>query len=158
MKKLSFILILSCLLLPSFVSGQRKPNYVGEWYQRTSQGKPQTTIPDMFTLAPSDFPRTKRYNLKANMNQLNAVLRTAPDFLNLVVPYGEKTYTLNLAKAEVVAGNFSIRTNQGNANHNKGVQYRGIVDNNPAHISSLSLSPGNIQGYFSTDEGNFVIT
>jgi hypothetical protein len=86
------------------------------------------------------------------------VLRTAPALLNLTIPYGGTTYTLSLARVEVTSGDLSVRTNQGSMRYTKGVQYRGIVNGNEGHIASLSLSANDISGFFSTDEGNFVIT
>jgi hypothetical protein len=157
MNKRIILSLLFALLFPWLSLAQGKPDYVGQWYQRTAQGK-RATAADLFSKSASDYTRTKRYNLRANANQLNSILQTAPPLLDLVVPYGDKTYTLNLARVEVVSETFGVRTNAGNASFNKGVQYRGIVNNNPAHIASLSLQPGDIMGFFSTTEGNFTIT
>ena len=157
MKKLCLLTIL--IIFFSLLSeAQRKPDFVGQWYQRSAQGKTPLGINNLVNRAPSDFPRTKRYNLKANVNQLNSILQNAPALLNLEIPYGETTYTLNLARVELTGNNFRVRTNKGNDGYSKGVQYRGIVNNNPSHIASLSLTPGDISAYFSTNEGNFVIT
>lgn len=157
MKNPLFLILIVILVFPSLVSGQTKPNYVGEWYQRSAQGKTpqQSTI---FSRGTSDFVRTKRYNLNANSNQLNSILNTQPALLNLVVPFGDKTYVLNLSRVEVTAPDFGVRTNNGRAQHGRSIQYRGIVDNNPKYIASLSLSAGDVTGFFSTSEGNFTIT
>jgi hypothetical protein len=85
-------------------------------------------------------------------------MHTKPELLDLVVPYGDKTYTLNLAKVEITAEEFNVRSNNGVGHADIGVQYRGIVDNNPEQIASLNLSPDDKSAYFSTGEGNFVIT
>jgi hypothetical protein len=153
-----FLTILGVLLIfPAILFGQAKRNYVGEWYQRSAQGKsPQQA--NIFSKGTSDFVRTKRYNLNANSNQLNSILNTQPALLNLVVPYGDKTYTLNLSKVEVTAAGFGVRTNNGKSSRAESVQYRGIVDNNPQYIASLSISSSDIMGFFSTSEGNFTIT
>jgi hypothetical protein len=157
MKKALHLLVIISLLFPFFSSGQGKPNYVGDWYMRTSMGRtPQRVEP--FSQAPSDFARTKRYNLKANAAQLSSLLRTTPALVNLVVPYGGTTYTLKLARVEVATNNLRVRTPQGSASYTKGVQYRGIVENNPGHIASVSIGQNTITGFFSTNEGNFVIT
>jgi hypothetical protein len=157
MKKIMALLaILLCCYGPG-VYAQGKPNFVGEWYQRISQGRtPEKT--NLFANAPSDFARTKKYNLQANINQLNSILRTQPGLLDLTIPYGGSTYTLNLARVDVTTPGLTVRTNKGPVNYAKGVQYRGIVNNNPAHIASISLHENDITGFFSTDEGNFVIT
>jgi hypothetical protein len=157
MKKINIIFIVLCSLLPILSSGQGKPNYVGQWYQNISQGKSPVKA-DVFSRSKSDFPRTKRYNLKANINQLNSIMHTKPQLVNLVVPYGDKTYTLNLARVELTAGGFEVATDKGNSKHDTGVQYRGIVDNNPAQIASLNLTSTDKSAYFSTGEGNFVLT
>ncbi len=157
MKNFILLILIAILVFPALVFGQAKPNYVGEWYQRSAQGKtPQQA--NIFSRGPSDFVRTKKYNLNANSNQLNSILNTQPALLNLVVPFGDKTYVLNLSRVEVTATGFGVRTNNGRAAHGKSVQYRGIVDNNPQHIASLSLSANDVTGFFSTDEGNFTIT
>jgi hypothetical protein len=156
MKKFFFIVIIICLATLT-ATAQRKPNYVGEWYQRTAQGKTPERA-DLFSPAPSDFARTKKYNLRANVNQLNSILRTQPGLLNILVPYGGKTYTLNLARVDVTSDKFIVRTSSGPQGFLKGVQYRGIVDNNPAQVASLSFSQGEITGFFSSAEGNFVFT
>jgi hypothetical protein len=160
MKTLRGIFVITLyILLPLFAFAQGKPNFVGEWYRNNARGRTPNKVNDLLSRGPSDdFQRTKRYNLKANVNQLNSILRTSPALLDLVVPYGDKIYTLNLARVEITGPSYNVKTNNGNASHNKGVQYRGIVDGNPAHIASLSLTPRDIQGYFSTNEGNFVIT
>lgn len=156
MKKFLLVLLVILFSFPLTVSGQ-KPNYVGEWYQRSAQGKsPQQA--NFLSRGTSDFARTKRYNLNANSNQLNSILNTQPELLNLAVPFGDKTYVLNLARVEVTATDFGVRTNNGKASHRGNVQYRGIVDGNPAHIASLSLSSNDLMGFFSTPEGNFTIT
>ncbi|WP_293894956.1 M12 family metallo-peptidase [Flavobacterium sp.] len=153
----NLLLILVVLVFPSIVLGQTKPNYVGEWYQRSAQGKtPQQAA--VFSRGTSDFVRTKKYNLNANSNQLNSILNTQPTLLNLVVPFGDKTYVLNLSRVAVTAIGFDVLTNNGKAAHNQSVQYRGIVDNNPQYIASLSLSADEVTGFFSTSEGNFTIT
>ena len=156
MKNLYLVILGIFVIFPSLVFGQIKPNYVGEWYQRSAQGKTprQATV---FSRSTSDFARTKRYNLNANSNQLNSILQTKPELLNLIVPYGDRTYVLNLARVELTATDFGVRTNNGKAVHGESVQYRGIVDNNPQHIASLSLSADNVTGFFSTAEGNFTI-
>src|SRR5688572_9307830 len=156
MNKTLSLSILLLSLLPFLLKGQGKPNYVGQWYQERSQGKSPVRA-EAFSPRQSDFARTKRYNLRANVNQLNSLMNTKPDLVNLIVPYGDKTYTLNLAKVQVTADEFSVKTNQGNSGHDRGVQYRGIVDNNPAHIASLSITQTDKSGFFSTNEGNFVI-
>src|SRR5689334_8465466 len=99
MKRISLILIVLCSLFPFLLSAQRKPDFVGQWYQQISRGKSPRKA-DVFSPGPSDFPKNKRYNLKGNINQLNSLMRTKPDLVNLTVPYGNKTYTLNLAKVE----------------------------------------------------------
>ena len=157
MKNLFLIILVIFLVYPSIVFGQTKPNYVGEWYRRSAQGKtPQQA--NVFSRGTSDFVRTKRYNLNANSNQLNSILNTQPVLLNLVVPFGDRTYKLNLVSVVVTANDFGVRTNNGKAAHNRSVQYRGIVNNNPQHIASLSLSADDVTGFFSTPEGNFTIT
>lgn len=106
MKKLGIFLLVFCSLLPFVVTGQPKPNYVGQWYQHQSQGKsPERAAP--FTKDQSDFTREKKFNLKANINQLTSILNTQPELVNVTVPYGDQTYTLNLAKVDVVANDFS---------------------------------------------------
>lgn len=156
MKNLFLLLLALFLSMPSIVSGQ-KPNYVGEWYQRSAQGKsPQQA--NFLTRGTSDFARTKRYNLNANSNQLNSILNTRPELLNLVVPFGDRTYILNLARVDITDTDFGVRTNNGRAAHRGNVQYRGIVNGNPQHIASLSLSADDLMGFFSTGEGNFTIT
>jgi len=157
MKKLIPVLVLLCSLWPFFSFGQVKPHYVGQWYEDHARSKSPVKS-DAFTHGKSDFPRTKRYNLKANINQLNSILNTKPDLLDITVPYGDKTYTLNLAKVEITSEQFSTNTDKGNAPHNTGVQYRGIVDHNPAYIASLNLTKTDKSVFFSTDEGNFVLT
>ncbi len=157
MKNLFLLLLAIFFFFPLTVCGQAKPNYVGEWYRNSAQGKsPQQA--NIFSRGTSDFARTKRYNLNANSNQLNSILNTQPALLNLVVPFGDRTYELNLARVEVTATGFDVRTNNGRVNRSKSVQYRGIVNNNPAHIASLSLSSDDVTGFFSTPEGNFTIT
>ena len=157
MKNLFLLILFILLVFPSISFGQTKPNYVGEWYQRSSQGKtPQQA--SIFSKGTSDFARTKKYNLNANSNQLNSILNTQPALLNLAVPYSDRTYVLNLSRVAVTATDFGVQTNNGRAAHNRSVQYRGIVNNNPQHIASLSLSGDDITSFFSTSEGNFTIT
>lgn len=158
MKNLIILLILFSSIIPTLTSAQgHKPNYVGEWYQNSARGKkPHKASP--FSNKPSNYAQEKKYNLKANANQLNSILNTKPEYLDLTIPYGDRSYTLNLAKVDVTAEGFSVKTNKGNVNHDKGVQYRGIVNNNPAHIASLSLTKTDKSGFFSTDDGNFVLT
>ena len=157
MKNLTPVLVIFSLLWPFISFGQGKPNYVGQWYERESNGKSPVKS-EAFTRGKSDFPRTKRYNLKANINQLNSILNTKPALLDITVPYGDITYTLNLARVEVTTEQFTTNSDKGNAPHNTGVQYRGIVNNNPAHIASLNLTRTDKSLFFSTDEGNFVLT
>jgi hypothetical protein len=157
MKNLSLFLVVLLSFLPLLISAQGKPNYVGEWYKRAAQGKKPEKA-NVFTPGKSDFPKTKRYNVKANINQLNSIMNKQPELVDLVVPYGDKTYTLNLAKVEITSEEFNVRTDKGSANHKNGVQYRGIVNNNPSHLASLSLTQTDKSAFFSTDEGNFVIT
>jgi len=157
MKTPGILLIIISTLFPSIIYSQGKPNFVGQWYEQQSRGKSKHRS-EAFSPRPSDFSRTKRYNLKGNINQLNSIMHTKPELLDLVVPYGDKTYTLNLAKVEITSEDFNVRTNNGVGNADVGVQYRGIVDNNPDQIASLNLSPDDKSAYFSTGEGNFVIT
>src|SRR5688500_7048585 len=120
MKNLVILLILFSSVLPSLSSAQgNKPNYVGEWYQNSVRGKKPHKA-DPFSNKPSNFAQEKRYNLKANANQLNSILNTKPDFLDLTIPYGDRSYTLNLAKVDVTAEGFNVKTNNGNVNHDKG--------------------------------------
>lgn len=156
----ALVILICCLFIaiPTAFFGQGKPNFVGEWYRGLAQGKSPVRA-EGFSRRESDFTRTKRYNLRANINQLNSLMNTKPELVDLVVPYGDRTYTLNLARTEVLSEDFEVTTNRGNSNYRKqGVQYRGIVDGNPAHIASLSITPTDKSAYFSTDEGNFVIT
>ena len=153
-------ILITCLLLAisNSIFAQVKPNFVGEWYREVAQGKSPVRA-EGFSRGQSDFARTKRYNLRANINQLNSLMNTKPELVDLVVPYGDRTYTLNLARTEVLSEDFEVTTNRGNGKYKKqGVQYRGIVDGNPAHIASLNITPTDKSAYFSTDEGNFVIT
>ncbi|MEO6132190.1 MAG: hypothetical protein ABIQ02_10105 [Saprospiraceae bacterium] len=157
MNKFVASLIIFALFIPFSSWGQGKPNYVGQWYQHTSQGKTPVKS-EAFQADRSDYPRTKKYNLKGNIRQLNSIMNTKPELLNLVVPYGDKIYTLNLAKVDVIASDFSVKTDKGNGNHKSGVQYRGIVDGHPDQLASLSLTPTDKSAVFSTPEGNFEIS
>ena len=156
MKKFFVLVVLLCTVSLS-ASAQGKPNFVGEWYQRIAQGKVPERV-ELFSQAPSDFARTKKYNIRADANQMNSILRSQPSLLNLTIPYGGKTYTLNLARVDVASEKFMVRTTSGPQGYLKGVQYRGIVDNNPAQIASVSISQGEITGFFSSGEGNFIFT
>ena len=157
MKTPAILIFIIASLFPIIIYSQGKPNFVGQWYEQQSRGKSKQRS-EAFSSRPSDFSRTKRYNLKGNINQLNSIMRTKPDLVDLVIPYGDRTYTLNLAKVEIISEDFNVRTNNGIGNADVGVQYRGIVDNNPDQIASLNLSPDDKSAYFSTPEGNFVIT
>jgi hypothetical protein len=157
MKTPSILLVIISFLFPLILHSQGKPNFVGQWYEQKASGK-QKHRSEAFSSRPSDFTRTKRYNLKGNINQLNSIMHTKPELVDLVIPYGDKTYTLNLAKVEIISEDFNVRTNNGVGNAEVGVQYRGIVDGNPEQIASLNLSPDDKSAYFSTGEGNFVIT
>ena len=146
------------MLFPSQSFSQGKPNFVGDWYQDKARGKSPVRS-EAFSRGQSDFTRTKRYNLRANINQLNSLMNTEPELVNLIVPYGDKTYTLNLARADVLQEDFTVETDRGRGVYKRqGVQYRGIVDGNPSHIASFNLTPTDKTGFFSTDEGNFVLT
>src|SRR5690242_19975138 len=113
MKQLYIFTLLALFFLPDAGWSQGKPNYVGEWYHHAAQGK-KPHKGDVFKKSDSDYPRTKRYNLKANANQLNSILNTKPELLDLIVPYGDKTYTLNLAKVEITSPGFTVQTDKGN--------------------------------------------
>jgi len=151
------LLIIVLLSVSNLVSGQGKPAYVGRWYQETARGK-NPVRSEILESAPSDFQRNKRYNLRANVNQLNSILRTRPELLNLTIPYGDRTYTLNLARVTIAEENMNVRTNGGSIHNVESVHYRGIVNGDTTQLASVSLFPRDISGFFSTDEGNFVIT
>lgn len=157
MIRISTLLIALISLFPMFLSAQGKQGYIGEWYQRKAEGKAPVQSAG-FEQRPSDFANTKRYKLKANLSKLNSIQNTEPDLLNLTVPYGDKIYTLNLAKVEVVGDDFNVNTSEGNKSYERGVQYRGIVDSNPAHIASMSITKTDKSVFFSTSEGNFTVT
>lgn len=157
MKKFSGLLVLLLIFAGADLFAQGKPNFVGEWYQRSAQGKTPSRF-DVFTTLASDFARTKRYNIRANTTQLSSILRTQPELINIAVPYGGRTYTLNLAKVNVTSPDLIVKTNRGVSTYAKGMQYRGIVNNNPAHVASLTISQGEVTAFFSTDEGNFILT
>jgi hypothetical protein len=112
MKTPAILLITLSSLFPLMLYSQGKPNFVGQWYEQKSHGKSKEHS-NAFTPRPSDFAKTKRYNLKGNINQLNGIMHTKPELLDLVVPYGDKTYTLNLAKVEITAEEFNVRSNNG---------------------------------------------
>lgn len=156
MKNLLPFLAIILALLPSHICSQDKPNFVGEWYQSKAQGKTPVQA-DPFNRGQSDFARTKRYNLKANMNQLNSILNTKPELVNLVIPFGDETYTLHLSRTEILTEDFNVQTGKGQSRPSTGVQYRGIVNNNPEFIASMSLTKTDKSIYFSTAEGNIVI-
>ena len=73
MKTPGILLIIISTLFPSIIYSQGKPNFVGQWYEQQSRGKSKHRS-EAFSPRPSDFSRTKRYNLKGNINQLNSII------------------------------------------------------------------------------------
>lgn len=75
------ILLILCLLPDNSFS--QKPDYVGQWLHEKAQGKTPVQS-NAFSRARSDFSRTKRYNLNANINQLNSILNTRPELVRIL--------------------------------------------------------------------------
>lgn len=159
MIRLIEIVTVLCLLLPGTAFAQ---NRVGDWYQYHAQGKtPIQVIPfqvEEVKIQVFGDEVTKRYIITADLKQLKLIMRKKPDLLDLAVPYGNKTYILNLARVDITAAGFKVKTSRGRTRRNIGVQYRGIVDGNPEHIASLNLTSTDKSAVFSTEEGNFVVT
>lgn len=153
MKHIIALILVSICLTASAQYSVTKPNYVGEWYASQSQSRaPIHTVG--FELQKSNFSKTRYYKLKANVDQLNSLMDIRPGIVSMVIPYGDIIFRLDLARIDIVDSEFQVN----NKAANTGVQYRGIVDGNPAHIASVSLTSTDKLIYFSTDAGNFVVT
>jgi len=116
------------LAFTPFAYGQAKVNYVGNWYQEALGERTPTNV-GLF--APINEGRdSKIYHLQLDNNELSSLLVNAPAVLNLTVPYGGSTITLNLARVNVTAQNMNVITDKGEVEYTPGLHYRGIVNNN----------------------------
>lgn len=127
-----------------------KPNYVAQWLAQRPQSKASLHTVS-FDLIQSSFAKTKQYNLKADVK---SIMGTKPEVVSIFVPYDNRVFRLDLAKVDIVDKGFKVN----NKTPDTGVQYRGIVDGNPAHIASVNLTETDKSIVFATDEGNFIVT
>lgn len=157
MKQITFLLLLLLVAsFPTFGQIQEKPNFVGDWYmaQAESQSTSAPLTTAFFELVQSNFSRYRYYKLKANVDQLNSLMNRKPEIVSIAVPYGDRVFILDLARIEITDSAFQVNSKDANT----GVQYRGIVNGNLAHIASVSFTETDKSIYFSTDAGNFVVT
>ena len=140
----------------NLASAESRTHYVGDWYQQ-SLGKQQPVSIDLFEQIIDDQQDTDIFSLQLNREELAYLLVNSPAFLNLSIPYGDQVVTLNLARVKVTGENFFINTDKGRVAYSPGIFYRGLVNNNPAQIASFSIFDDDVIGFYSTDDGNFVI-
>lgn len=90
---------------------------------------------------------------------LNQIITTAPNTIELSIPYNGGILVVQLYKATIFADGFHADTNlQKNFNYTPGVYYRGIIKGDESSLASFSFFEGELTGTISKqDTGNLVI-
>jgi hypothetical protein len=136
--------------------GQSRENYIGEWYTRSSSTLAATPA-NIFDAIQSRSNNGLSTRLQLRQESIDALLKNNQPLINLSIPDGNKTISLNLAKVNVTAQGMTVNTDKGVSAYTPGVHYRGIVNNDPSQICSFSVFDDEVMGFYSTAEGNFVI-
>jgi hypothetical protein len=130
---------------------------VGNWY-KASVGTRTPVSAAIFEPVYAEQPNALVKNeLAIDINEFSTVLANSPSVLDLNVPYGSTTVKLNLARVSTTATGFSVVTDKGEVSYSQGIHYRGIVNDDPTNIASISIFDNEVMGFFSTSEGNFTI-
>lgn len=89
---------------------------------------------------------------------LNEIKRNAPNAIRLDVPTKDAKFELELIKADIFTDDFKLTTIDGQkADFDLGVHYRGIIKGDNNSLVALSFQDGELSGFFSNGDGNYVI-
>ena len=97
--------------------------------------------------------------LEINNVEINKIVSLKPEFLELTIPFQNKSVAVQLYKTDIFAENFHIDTNKSsNIGYEKGCYYRGIVKNDSKSVVSFNFFRNECNGIISNDDfGNLVI-
>jgi hypothetical protein len=98
--------------------------------------------------------------LSLDRNQLSQILETAPLTLQFQIPTSSgETYTLEMARVDILAPEFSFGTlgekAQDNVPVSRGLHYRGIMLGNDYSLASLSIFPDGLVAMATDDNGTY---
>lgn len=119
----------------------------------------------LFTVS-SDFDRSSEISKAVKQFTLvdipgaSEILRTKPAFLNFSVPVenGRRTIRVLLYKESISPNGFTCITSDGKSQDAIDiVHYKGAIDGNINSVAAFSFSENEVSGFFTNNEGNYVI-
>lgn len=121
---------------------------------------------DLFSVN-NDARRTAKYFTSAtdvtvldlNNSQLRKLVKDAPDFIAVSVPYQNEIVKVELYKQDVVTDEFIAKDEQGNVlDFTLGEYYRGVVKGDYESLVAISFFEGDVVGVISSHElGNVIV-
>lgn len=97
--------------------------------------------------------------LDLNNNQLNSLMKDAPEYLTISVPYQNEMVEVELYKHNVVTDSFVAKDEKGNVlDYTLGEYYRGIIKGDNESLVALSFFEGDVMGVISSHTfGNIIV-
>lgn len=161
MKKIYLLIFLCCSVL-SFGQIRAVSKKVQELNAKSQQFKSY----DLFSVNTDAHKMAKYFTsatdvtvLNLNENQLNRLVKDAPNYLSISVPYQNEIVEVQLYKQNVVTEDFIAKDEQGNIlDFTLGEYYRGIVKGDYESLVAISFFEGDVMGVISTYEfGNVIL-
>lgn len=97
--------------------------------------------------------------LKIKEDGLDKIMKQAPEYLTIKVPFQYKNLEVQLYKQKILTDDFYATDENGNTiNYRPGQYYRGILKDNPNSVVSFSFFEDDVMGIISNNEdGNIVV-
>ena len=95
---------------------------------------------------------------KINVESVNLLIKNKPEYLEIEIPYNNKTVVLDLYKVTIFSEGFHVDTDKGkNVIYEKGVYYRGIIKGNYTSVVAMNFFNGEMNGVISCAELNNLV-
>jgi hypothetical protein len=150
-RTLLFVLFFHLFHLPGFAQVKE----VGLWYSKVASNfTPKTAA--LFT--PVQILQLKsegKQFFELDGNEFSALISNRPAVVELSIPLESGAVKLSLAQVNITAPSFVIGTDQGIVSYTPGIFYRGIVNDDPESVASISIFNDNVMVFYSTSAGNY---
>ncbi|MES2484799.1 MAG: hypothetical protein V4581_02470 [Bacteroidota bacterium] len=149
MKKITTLLLLSCIL-PLFAQ-HKIPVQVTQLLNKNTLFKPVALLTafNPHNIAADSLVRNATY-AKLDTGLVINIFKNKPEHLQLTIPYGDSTITMQLYRVVTMAAGFHIDTDKGsNIAYTPGAYYHGIIKGDVNSIAAFSFFENEMYGIVS---------
>lgn len=165
-RPLMVILAMSLMTIPALARNAGEPGFVTRKVMDLSAAGTSFMQVPVFSLSrqqeqPQASEALGNFTMTGiNRQVLGDLVASRPEFIEVTLPRrGTTAITLLLYRVNISGNGFTLQTNDGRSfgEYNPVVHYRGMVENDPQSVASVSFSQEETMALISTGEGNYVL-